>query len=70
MKANGNIGTQWAKVLLLFRKKHYFTHFLTFWNYFSNFRRNRLNNATLCESPMLKNYFNSKKNEFSSMKFH
>ena len=30
MKANRSIGTEWAKVLLLFRNKHYFTQKLSF----------------------------------------
>ena len=67
MKSSGNISTEWAGKY--YWKKYYFIHnvflFLQpFRKCFSNFRSNSRNNATVCESPMLKKYFNSRKKYF------
>ena len=67
MKPNGNISTESAKVLyfvweqILFYtvKVKVFLLQQSFWKRFSNFRSNRLNSTTLCETSMLKMYFSS-----------
>ena len=53
MKPNGNISTEWAKVLsivyekLLFIEKLYGFSLITFGNVFQTFKSNSLNNATV-----------------------
>ena len=72
MKHKGNISTEWAKVLSFVWEKQLFHRevicFLI--NYFSyNSKSNRLNNATVCETPMLKMYLNSWKSYFLVWQF-
>ena len=62
MKPNGNINTKWAIVLyfawekvLFYTKVKVFLLQERFRKRFSNFRSNKPNNATVCESLMLKN---------------
>ena len=66
MKPNGNISTQWAKVLYFVWQKVLFhieiKVFLLqqpFRKRFSNSRSNRFSNATVCETPMRKKCFDS-----------
>ena len=66
MKPNGNISTEWVEVLSFVLEKELFHRevicFLNnnlFWKRFSIFKSNRLNNATVCETPMSKKYLNS-----------
>ena len=63
MKSNGNIRQNEQKFFISFWKKYYFR------KCFSNFRSNRRNNATVCETPMLKKYFSSWKKFFLSWHF-
>ena len=75
MKSIGNISTEWAIVLyfvlekaLCYTQVKVFLFNNLFGNVFSNFQSNSLNNATVCETPMLKKYFNFWKKVFSSLK--
>ena len=63
MKPNGNISTEWAEVLsfiweteLFHREVICFLINNLYWKRFSNFESNRLNNTTVCETPMPKKY--------------
>ena len=75
MKPTGNISTEWAEVLSFIWETEPFHRevicFLInlFWKRFSNFKSNRLNNATVCETPMLKKYLNSWKRYFLVWQF-
>ena len=55
-----------GKKTILYRSQVFLINFL---ETFSNFRSNRLNNATVCETPMLKKYFNSWKKYFLASNF-
>ena len=63
------------RFFVLSRKKCYFVEkwyaflLITFSETFSNFKSNRLINATVCETPMLKKYFNSWKRYFLVWQF-
>ena len=59
MKLYGNISIEWAKVLYFVWEKALFYRELSFLidsllgNVFLNFKNHKLNNATVCETPML-----------------
>ena len=58
MKPNGSISTEWPKVLSFVWEKELFHREVVLINKpfrkrFSNFKSNRSNNATVCETPML-----------------
>ena len=75
MKPNGDISVEWAKLLLLFGKKYCFTEKLRFLidnlfgKAFLKIESYKLNNATVCETPML-NIFKLLKKVFSSVTVH
>ena len=74
MKPNGNISTEWAKVFFFVWEKELFRReiicfLINFLETFSNFKSNRLNNATVYETPMLKKYLNSRKSYFLVRQF-
>ena len=59
MRSNGSISTKWAKVLSFVWEKYFFIQksslLITFLVMF--FKLYRLNNATVCETRMLKKVF-------------
>ena len=76
MKPKRNISTKWATILYFVQEKALFytkvKAFLLqqhFRKYFSNFRSNRPNNATVCKTPMLKKYSNALRNYYVVWRF-
>ena len=63
------------RFFLLFGKKYFFIQNLSFlinnvfWKRFSSFKSYRLNNAVVCETPMLKKYLNYWKKWFLDWQF-